>query len=253
MRVETPIPWLFDDAGPPARRGASDPVALVTRRARQLAANVAEPITWEGQPVGGVAKRVVDVVLAAIALVLLSPVLIAVAVLIRLTMGGPVLFSQQRVGYRGRRFRCYKFRSMRADAEEALERHLTENPAARHEWVETQKLKRDPRITPFGCLLRKSSLDELPQLWNVLRGEMSCVGPRPILESELARYGDFAADYMKTRPGITGLWQVSGRSHLSYGERVAIDRTYASHWSMRLDFWIVPQTIPALLRFDGTS
>jgi exopolysaccharide production protein ExoY len=102
-------------------------------------------------------------------------------------------------------------------------------------------------------MLRKSSLDELPQLWNVLRGEMSCVGPRPVIECELARYGRFAADYMRTRPGITGLWQVSGRSRLTYEERVEIDRNYARHWSMRLDFWIVPQTIPALLRFDGTS
>jgi exopolysaccharide production protein ExoY len=168
-------------------------------------------------------------------------------------MGGSILFCQDRVGYGGRLFRCYKFRTMREDAEEALERHLARSPAATREWTETQKLRHDPRVTPLGYVLRKSSLDELPQLWNVLRGEMSCVGPRPILESELARYGELAADYMKLRPGITGLWQVSGRSRLSYGERVEVDSAYARCWSMRLDFWIVPQTIPALLRFDGTS
>jgi exopolysaccharide production protein ExoY len=206
-----------------------------------------------GQPVGGLAKRAVDILLASVALVVLSPVLLAVAVLIRLTMGGPVLFFQHRVGFGGRPFRCYKFRSMHENADEELDRHLAEDPEALREWMAKQKLKRDPRVTPLGHMLRKSSLDELPQLWNVLRGEMSCVGPRPVIECELARYGRFAADYMRTRPGITGLWQVSGRSRLTYEERVEIDRNYARHWSMRLDFWIVPQTIPALLRFDGTS
>jgi len=168
-------------------------------------------------------------------------------------MDGSVLFVQNRVGYRGRLFRCYKFRTMGDDADEALERHLARSPVARREWAETQKLRNDPRVTPLGHLLRKSSLDELPQLWNVLRGEMSCVGPRPILESELVRYGPFAADYMRARPGMTGLWQVSGRNRLSYGGRVDIDTAYVRGWSMRLDFWIVPWTIPALLRFDGTS
>ena len=226
---------------------------VAARMVDLVACTLSEFIARESQPVGGLAKRAVDIVIAAVALVLLSPVLLAIAVLNRLTTGRSVVFSQDRVGYRGGLFRCYKFRSMRHDAEEVLERHLAENPAAAREWAETQKLKHDPRVTPLGHLLRKSSLDELPQLWNVLRGEMSCIGPRPILESELARYGEFAADYMKTRPGITGLWQVSGRSRLSYGERVEIDRTYASYWSMRLDLWIVPQTIPALLKFDETS
>ena len=210
-------------------------------------------VVRDGGPVGGWPKRAVDIVVAVIALLLWSPMLLVIGLLIRLTMGAPILFAQDRVGYGGRLFRCYKFRSMREDADDALERHLAENPAARREWAETQKLRRDPRVTPLGRLLRKSSLDELPQLWNVLRGEMSCIGPRPIVEGELARYGEFAADYMKARPGITGLWQVSGRNQLSYRERVAIDRTYASYWSMRLDFWIVPQTIPALLKFDETS
>jgi exopolysaccharide production protein ExoY len=265
MRAETLIPCPSGTAGrrdagvvewrmaAPRRGAAAQTVAIASRRARSLAAAFAEQVDGQGRPIGGPAKRGVDLVIAALALVLSSPVLLAIAVLIRLTTRGPILFSQERVGYGGRLFRCYKFRSMREDAEEFLERHLASNPAAMREWTETQKLKHDPRVTPLGRLLRKSSLDELPQLWNVMRGEMSCIGPRPVVESELARYGEFAADYMKARPGITGLWQVSGRGRVSYRERVEIDRAYARSWSMRLDLWIVPRTIPALFRFDGTS
>ena len=210
-------------------------------------------LTLADQPVGGSAKRIVDLFMASTAVVLLSPILLIIAGLIRLTTAGPVLFSQSRVGYGGRMFRCYKFRTMREPADDVLENHLTADSAARHEWAAAQKLRRDPRVTRLGYLLRKSSLDELPQLWNVLRGEMSCIGPRPILASELARYGEFAADYMKARPGMTGLWQVSGRNRLSYEKRVEIDRAYTSGWSMWDDVRILPRTIFAVLRFDETS
>lgn len=227
--------------------------AMPPCRGQLFAGAFSDFIARQGAPLGGFRKRAVDLVTASVALVVFFPVLLAIAALIRLTMRGPVLFRQNRVGYKGRPFRCYKFRTMYEDAEESLELYLAQNPAAAHEWAQKQKLQHDPRVTPLGRLLRKSSLDELPQLWNVLRGDMSCIGPRPILESELARYGEFAADYTKARPGITGLWQVSGRSRLTYEERVEIDRTYANSWSMQLDFWIVPQTVPALLRLDGTS
>jgi exopolysaccharide production protein ExoY len=218
-----------------------------------LVARLAAAIACQRAPIGGLSKRVVDLIVAVPALVLLSPLLLLVAAAIRLTMGGPVLFAQQRIGYGGRRFCCYKFRSMRDGAEDVLDRHLAADPAATREWAEMRKLRNDPRVTPLGRLLRKSSLDELPQLWNVLRGEMSCVGPRPIVDDELIRYGAQAEAYLAARPGLTGLWQVSGRNRLSFGERVAIDGHYADSWSMRLDLSILPRTIPALLKFDETS
>jgi exopolysaccharide production protein ExoY len=205
------------------------------------------------RPIGGFAKRAVDVVISLSALILLSPLLLIVALLIRATMGRPVLFSHRRLGLHGRPFACLKFRTMVSDADAALRLHLISNPEARLEWKASQKLQRDPRVTSLGRLLRRSSIDELPQLLNVLMGQMSCVGPRPIVDDEVARYGDYWTDYMGARPGLTGPWQVSGRNRLTYERRVALDRHYVRRWSMWRDAWLLIQTIPAVMRPDDTA
>jgi len=205
------------------------------------------------QPVGGVAKRLLDIIVAGTALVLLSPLLIVVAGLVYATMGRPVLFPQRRLGFQGRRFACYKFRTMVRDAEATLQSHLDRNPDAAREWIARQKLQVDPRVTTLGRLLRRSSIDELPQLFCVLGGRMSCVGPRPVIGDEVARYGRHWADYVKTRPGLTGAWQVSGRNRLSYRRRVALDVHYVRTWSLGRDLLILLKTIPAVLRTDDTA
>ncbi|MBL8536020.1 MAG: sugar transferase [Hyphomonadaceae bacterium] len=198
----------------------------------------------------GLAKRAFDVVVAALALVFLSPALLLIAAIIKLTDGGPVFFSHTRLGRHGQRFACVKFRTMAVDSAERLEAHLSADPDAAAEWEATQKLRDDPRITKFGALLRKSSFDELPQLFNVLRGEMSLIGPRPITRDELNRYGRDRRFYLLVRPGMTGLWQVSGRSSTSYERRVAFDREYLEDWSWLGELWILLMTIPAVLRTE---
>jgi exopolysaccharide production protein ExoY len=179
--------------------------------------------------------------------------MILIAVAIRFCMGGPVIFHHERIGLNGRMFVCFKFRTMARNADQILRAHLADNPSAAREWQETQKLRHDPRVGFFGNILRKSSLDELPQLFNVLRGDMSCVGPRPIVPAELGRYGAHARTCFRARPGITGLWQTNGRNRLSYAERVALDHYYANHWSLWLDMILLLKTIPAVLRVDNTS
>jgi exopolysaccharide production protein ExoY len=161
-----------------------------------------------------------------------------------------VLFCHERVGFNGRRFKCLKFRTMAVDAQERLRRHLEVDANAAAEWAVSRKLRADPRITFIGAMLRKSSLDELPQLFNVLKGDMSIVGPRPITEEELNRYSDAISAYFACRPGITGLWQVSGRSSTTYQRRIVLDRYYASNWSMVLDAKIMIATIPAVWRSE---
>jgi exopolysaccharide production protein ExoY len=205
-------------------------------------------------PVGGWMKRGLDITIAATTLFLMLPLLHMVTGLIYLSMGRPIFFAQRRVGFRGRSFACYKFRSMVTDADERLARHLREDPDAARRWTATQKLAEDPRITLLGRILRKSSLDELPQLINILRGDMSCIGPRPVLARELAcHYGASAKAYMSARPGLSGMWQVSGRSTTSYRRRIACDRLYVSRWSMLLDLKILYRTIPTVLKTDQTS
>jgi len=199
--------------------------------------------------VGGRPKRLLDIAVAVTALLLACPLMLMVAALVKLTTGGPVIFAHPRIGLNGTTFRCLKFRSMVVDGDAVLTRHLEENPAAAREWRETRKLKNDPRITPFCRLLRKSSLDELPQLFNVLRGEMSCVGPRPVVASELAYYGAHVGYYLRARPGMTGMWQVSGRSTRSYRDRVVLDCVYVRRWSIWLDIAVLMWTIPAVLEF----
>ena len=204
-----------------------------------------------GPIVGGAAKRVADIGLALSGLIMLAPLLVLIALAVRATSQGPVFFGHRRIGAGGRAFRCWKFRSMVENGGDVLERHLAAHPEARAEWEKTRKLKNDIRITPIGRVLRDLSLDELPQLVNVLCGEMSLVGPRPVVADELDLYGADARYYLAARPGITGLWQVSGRNDVSYAARVAFDKAYVQGWSMLGDLRIMLKTIPAALMARG--
>ena len=194
-------------------------------------------------------KRGFDVLASLLGLFLLSPLLFWVAVLIRRQGGeGAVFFGHERVGRGGRLFRCWKFRTMVSDSQKVLDDLLRSDPEALSEWERDFKLRNDPRITRVGAFLRRTSLDELPQLWNVLLGEMSLVGPRPVVVPEIERYGARADFYRSVRPGLTGLWQVSGRSELSYPERVALDAWYVKNWRFWYDIAILSKTVGAVLR-----
>lgn len=195
-------------------------------------------------------KRSIDVVGALALLMFFLPALLIVAWLIR-SDGGPALFRHPRVGRGGRTFHCLKLRTMVIDAQQRLDALLESDPAARAEWQRSQKLSKDPRVTRLGRFLRVTSFDELPQLLNVLRGEMSLVGPRPVTTVEIARYGKSAVEYFSCRPGITGLWQVSGRSSIDYRRRVELDSAYARQVSLRLDISIMLKTVRVLLSRDG--
>lgn len=197
-------------------------------------------------------KRIVDLVVSFLVLLLAAPGMILIALLIKVTDPGPVLFKQVRVGLNGRQFRCLKFRTMAVDADRIFADHLQRNPAAREEWEQKQKLADDPRVTRLGRWLRRTSLDELPQIFNVLAGDMSLVGPRPILAAEMARYGDKLGLYLSVRPGLTGLWQVSGRSQCSYPERVELDARYVIEWRLTTDLLILLRTVPAVVRQRGS-
>ncbi len=198
-------------------------------------------------------KRAFDFAVAASALLFLAPAFLTIAILIRLNDKGPILYRHTRVGRQGERFECLKFRTMATDSEERLAHILLTDPHAAAEWQEGQKLRNDPRITKIGAFLRKTSLDELPQLWNVLRGDMSIIGPRPITRAELNRYGRDRRYYLLVRPGITGLWQVSGRSSTGYERRIRFDREYLEEWSWLGEFWILLMTIPAVLKTEDAA
>jgi exopolysaccharide production protein ExoY len=197
-------------------------------------------------------QRAADLVVAVLAIVAVGPLMIVLALLVWVWDGGPAFYGHVRVGRMGQVFRCWKFRSMVVDADKILATYLAANPEARTEWEASQKLRRDPRITALGRFLRASSLDELPQLWNVLIGEMSIVGPRPIVIAEIARYKSNFCDYCACRPGITGLWQISGRSDVSYDRRIALDMQYSKSRSLLLDIQILAATIPAVLGRRGS-
>lgn len=196
-------------------------------------------------------KRGFDLVSSLVGLILLCPALLAIAAAIFLYSPGPVIFAHTRVGIDGRPFRCYKFRSMVTNAQKVLEDYLAKNPAARQEWSDNFKLRDDPRITPIGRFLRKSSLDELPQLFNVVMGDMSLVGPRPIVKEEIAKYGALIEDYYRVRPGITGFWQVNGRSDVDYDTRVGMDSWYVRNWSFWLDVMLLSRTFKVVLSGKG--
>lgn len=195
-------------------------------------------------------KRGFDVVTSVLLLILLLPLFIVIGAFIRLG-GGPVFYQHRRIGAGGRSFGCLKFRSMDINADRLLADLLARDPAAAAEWSATQKLRNDPRVTAIGKLLRKTSLDELPQLFNVLRGEMSLVGPRPVVQSELRFYGEQAKYYIQARPGVTGLWQISGRSDTSYEQRVSLDVSYVCNWSFGKDLMILLRTVPVVLLRRG--
>lgn len=200
----------------------------------------------------GRGKRVLDVTIAVIALVLVLPAMACIALLVWMHDRHSPFFAQQRIGRGGAMFACLKFRTMVADSERVLQEHLAAHPEAMAEWVETRKLRDDPRITPIGRFLRKSSLDELPQLFNVIAGTMSVVGPRPIVVDEISRYGRYFHHYCSLRPGITGLWQVSGRNDVSYRRRVVLDYVYSRSKSVPLDLLIMSRTVPSVLLRRGS-
>jgi undecaprenyl-phosphate galactose phosphotransferase len=200
--------------------------------------------------VSQVLKTMIDVLAAAILLVLSSPIFLLVA-LMNMGGGGPIFFAHRRIGIGGKPFYCLKFRTMVINGDQILKEALERDPALAAEWHATQKLRNDPRVTAIGKFLRKTSLDELPQLINVLLRQMSLVGPRPIVESEVRFYGDDIAHYYATRPGVTGLWQVSGRSNTSYTRRVQLDVWYVNNWTVWLDIAVLLKTLPAVLGRTG--
>ena len=197
------------------------------------------------------AKRVFDLAATISGGLLISPILLLLAIIVGIDNKGRIIFAHRRVGKNGKIFPCYKFQSMVPDAQKRLEDYLAENPEARKEWDETFKLTNDPRVTKIGAFLRKTSLDELPQLWNVLMGDMSLVGPRPIVTKEIERYGDYIREYYMVPPGITGMWQVNGRSDTTYEERVAMDTWYVRNWSVWIDLVYLFKTVKTVFMGKG--
>ena len=203
------------------------------------------------RPINRWIKTIFDYVLTITGTIAISPILIIIALWIYKDSPGPVIFKHRRIGKGGKEFNCYKFRSMCVDAKEKLEQLLKTDPQAKAEWEKDFKLKNDPRITKSGAFLRKTSLDELPQIFNVLKGEMSLVGPRPIIRDEMVRYGEYINDYLMVKPGITGMWQVSGRSDIDYAERVLLDSWYTRNWSVWLDITLLFKTFKVVLLRKG--
>lgn len=203
-------------------------------------------------PIGGIFKRSFDIAAALAGIALLSPLFLMLVLLVKCSDGGKVIYGHRRIGRNGRVFRCLKFRTMVENGDEVLAAHLARNPQDRDEWTATRKLQNDPRVTRVGAVLRKLSLDELPQIFNILRGEMSFVGPRPVVRDELLLYGTAASFYLKSRPGLTGLWQVRGRNDVSYRTRVAFDRHYVENWSFVFDMKILIWTVPAVISSRGS-
>ncbi len=196
-------------------------------------------------------KRLLDLALILVTLPITLPILGLIALLVLLTSPGPVFYSHRRIGRDGAFFSMWKFRTMCENSAEVLETYLAAHPDARREWARTHKLRFDPRVTAVGRLLRQYSLDELPQLWNVVTGQMSLVGPRPIVAAEVEKYAEGFRWYCRVIPGLTGLWQVSGRSHLSYPQRVALDCDYVERWSLRRDLVILARTFRSVANQDG--
>lgn len=197
-------------------------------------------------------KTVLEALLAGIALLCCWPALLLVAALVKLSSPGPVIYRAKRLGKDGRPILLWKFRTMYHHADERLQAMLAENPALAAEWRRRQKLDHDPRVTPIGRFLRRSSMDELPQLLNIIQGDMAMIGPRPIVHDEVARYGEYYATFASVKPGITGLWQVSGRNQVSYETRVALDIAYIQKWSIWLDLYILQKTVLEVLRGNGS-
>jgi Undecaprenyl-phosphate galactose phosphotransferase WbaP len=232
----------------PALPGSPDVIAEAREFANTMVLEVHQNLL---QPSARVIKRSLDLLLVGSGLLLFCWLFAGLALAVKATSRGPVFYGQQRIGRGGRHFMAWKFRSMVADADAQLAAYLAAHPELRAEWERDHKLKDDPRVTWIGRLLRRTSLDELPQLWNVLRGEMSLVGPRPIVDDEVAKYGERFALFCKVRPGLSGLWQVSGRSDTTYAERVALDCYYVRNWSVWLDLVIIARTVRVVLFGKG--
>ncbi|MDR2494771.1 MAG: undecaprenyl-phosphate galactose phosphotransferase WbaP [Spirochaetaceae bacterium] len=196
-------------------------------------------------------KRFMDVSVSLIMGLALLPLLLSIAALVKITSPGPALFGHTRIGKDGKRFKAYKFRSMAANADALLRELLDSDPKARSEWEANRKIKNDPRVTKLGKILRQTSLDEFPQLINIIKGEMSLIGPRPIVDEEVPKYGEEFSRIFSVRPGLSGLWQVSGRSDTDYNERVAFDSYYLQSWSVWLDLWVLYKTVWVVLKGKG--
>lgn len=237
----TATPDTLPEAAAPVRVQAQ---SLIFNSADTLKRRRGGPL----RPYRGGFKRLLDVALVLAAAPIVLPVVFALAFLVRL-QGGQAFYSQPRVGLHGRIYTIWKLRSMTRDADQALEAHLAANPEARAEWDRTQKLKQDPRITKLGRVLRKSSLDELPQLWNVLKGDMSLVGPCPMMPEQQAMYPGTA--YYKLRPGITGMWQVSKRNESTFADRARFDTQYDRRLSLMTDIKLLLATVRVVLRGTG--
>lgn len=196
-------------------------------------------------------KRVMDIAICLLGLPFALPIGLLLALIIYADSGAAPIYRHQRIGKGGRPFTIYKFRTMVRGADALLKNYLAQNPELAEEWRKTQKLKNDPRLTRSGHFLRKYSLDELPQIYNILRGEMSLVGPRPIVENEKEKYGRYFEEYCMVRPGLTGLWQTSGRNNTAYSQRVAYDHYYINNWTVWLDLWILAKTVPIAINGNG--
>ncbi len=203
----------------------------------------ADLLIRSGRPIGGNFKRAFDIAFSFVAILILLPLLAGCCLVVLATSPGPVLFRHRRIGHGGRSFNCLKFRTMEINSEQRLLDYLAASEEARYEWQTFHKLQNDPRVTPFGVFMRRASLDELPQLFNVLIGDMSIVGPRPIIMDEVEKYQEHFGAYASSRPGLTGLWQVKGRNTTTYAQRVAYDVEYVRNWSLLRDIRIILITI----------
>ena len=196
-------------------------------------------------------KRLIDLSLLIVSCPVVIPLVIIISFLVKVTSPGPVFYGHKRVGKNGTEIKCWKFRSMVINADQMLDKILAEHPEMREEWERDRKFTNDPRVTKLGKFLRKTSLDEIPQLWNILCGEMSFVGPRPVTKPELARYGDLADFILSVKPGLSGMWQISGRSDTGYEERITLDSYYIQNWSVWLDIWIIIKTVWVVVKGKG--
>lgn len=197
-------------------------------------------------------KRTFDIIFSLLALILGLPLFFLIGIAVKLSSPGPIFYRHERIGRGGKPFSCYKFRTMYKDADQRLHELLTQQPHLQREWDDTHKLKNDPRVTPLGIFLRKSSLDEIPQFWNILKGDLSVVGPRPVVKHEIdAHFGPKALIILSIRPGLTGIWQVSGRSDTAYSRRIQLDEMYVDTQSFLLDLKLIVKTIPAMLSSRG--
>lgn len=240
-RVILAVSWLLLNWLLPAARVA---VKRIFRMPSKPLDFNAEPSKRHGLllPIPRIFKAVIEKIIAILALLLFSPLFVILTILVKLTSRGPAFYVSERIGRNGKKFKILKYRTMRLQSDEQLEQILSESPKLAQEWSRQFKLDNDPRITPLGRFLRKTSLDELPQLWNVLCGDMAIVGPRPIVEEEIEKHGSAYEEIISVKPGITGLWQVSGRNELSYEERVRINLYYIRNWSIWLDYYILLKT-----------